>query len=81
MAHLDALEFPRGVAQGATVMPERRTDLVRLASGAEEVNQRWAFSRRSFSVALDTRGADDLAAVATLWEEARGRVQIGRAHV
>jgi uncharacterized protein (TIGR02217 family) len=73
MAHLDGLEFPRGVAQGAQVIPERRTDLVRLASGFEEVNQRWAFSRRTFVVGLDTRPADDLAAVAELWEEARGR--------
>lgn len=66
------LEFPRGVAAGASGGPERRTDIVALASGAEERNARWADSRRSYSVGLGLRDADDLAAVLALWEAARG---------
>ena len=72
MAHLD-LDFPLDVASGAQATLERRDEVVMLASGHEEVNQRWADARRSWDVGFGLRDADDLAAVVALFEEVRGR--------
>lgn len=71
MAFLD-VSFPRGVAAGVAGGPERRVDIVALASGAEERNERWRSSRRTYQAGLGIRDADDLAAVIALFEEARG---------
>lgn len=71
MAFLDT-SFPRGVAAGVSGGPERRVDIVQLASGAEERNARWKHSRRSYDASLGIRDADDLKAVVGLFEEAGG---------
>lgn len=71
MAFLD-IEFPRDVAAGVSGGPEWRVDVAQLASGFEERNLRWADSRRSFQAGLGIRSADDLQAVAVLFEQARG---------
>ncbi|RWR09704.1 DUF2460 domain-containing protein [Paenirhodobacter populi] len=72
MAHLD-LEFPRDIAEGCQAVIERRDEVVTLASGHEETNQRWSRSRRSWDAGLGLRHADDLAAVVAFFEEVRGR--------
>ena len=72
MAHLD-LHFPRDIAQGCQGVIERRDEIVQLASGFEESNQRWADSRRAWSGGLAIRSAADLAEVVAVFEAARGR--------
>ena len=67
---------PRREAQayGARGGPERRTQIVELASGDEERNASWANSRRRYDVAYGIRRADDLAAVVAFLEERNGRL-------
>ncbi|WP_157973668.1 DUF2460 domain-containing protein [Tropicimonas sp. IMCC34043] len=77
MAHLNR-DFPRDVAQGCQAIAARRSEVVTLASGFEEVNQRWAHARRTYAAGLAIRSADAMAEVAALWEEARGRVHTFR---
>lgn len=72
MAHLP-IEFPRDVAAGCQALIERRDEVVTLASGHEETNQRWEHARRSWQAGLGIRSAADLSAVVSLFEEARGR--------
>lgn len=72
MAHLD-VDFPRDVAEGCQAILERRDEVVQLASGHEETNQRWAHARRSWAAGLGIRSATDLSAVVALFEEVRGR--------
>lgn len=72
MAHLD-IDFPRDVAAGAQANLERRDEVVQLASGHEETNQRWTHARRSYAAGLGIRSAEDLALVVALFEEVRGR--------
>ncbi len=71
MSFLD-LAFPRDVASGVVGGPERRVDIVALASGDEERNARWKNSRRSYDAGFGIRSVDDLAAVIALFEETGG---------
>jgi len=66
--------FPLAVAFGATGGPERRTEIVVLGSGHEERNARWADSRRRYDAGSGVRSLDDLHAVASFFEERRGRL-------
>ena len=68
------IRFPDDIARGARGGPERRTQIVELASGAEERNASWANSRRRFDVAYGIRRADDLAAVVAFFEARNGRL-------
>lgn len=68
------VRFPTGIAFGATGGPERRTEIVTLASGAEERNTRWADSRRRYNAGYGIRTLDDLHAVVAFFEERRGRL-------
>ncbi len=43
------IRFPLDVSLGASGGPERRTEVVTLASGHEERNARWADSRRRYN--------------------------------
>lgn len=72
------VEFPRSVAQGTRGFIERRTNVAALASGFEERNARWYHSRRSWQAGLGIRSADHLAEVASLFEEANGRLSAFR---
>lgn len=72
--HLDR-DFPRDVAMGCTVTAETRSEVVELASGGEERNQRWSRFRRNIDASLGIRSADDLAAVVGLFHEAGGRAR------
>ena len=66
--------FPDNISRGARGGPERRTQIVELASGSEERNASWANSRRRYDVAYGVRRADDLAAVVAFFEARNGRL-------
>ncbi len=66
--------FPVAVSRGAIGGPERRTEVVVLGSGAEERNQRWADSRRSYNAGYGVKSLDDLHSAVSFFEERRGRL-------
>jgi uncharacterized protein (TIGR02217 family) len=68
-----AIRFPLDVALGARGGPERATDIVTLASGAEERNSRWAHSRRKYNAGYGVKSRADMQAVLAFFEERRGR--------
>lgn len=68
------VRFPGNISRGARGGPERRTQVVELASGDEERNASWANSRRRYDVAYGIRRADDLAAVVAFFEARGGRL-------
>lgn len=68
------IRFPDNISRGARGGPERRTQIVTLASGDEERNANWANSRRRYDVSYGIRRADDLAAVVAFFEARSGRL-------
>jgi len=68
------VRFPDDISRGARGGPERRTQIVELASGDEERNASWVNSRRRYDVAYGIRRADDLAAVVAFFEARNGRL-------
>lgn len=74
MSGFHETSFPLPVALGASGGPERRTDIVTLASGRERRNSRWADSRRRYDAASGIKTLDELAAVIAFFEERRGRL-------
>lgn len=65
--------FPLDVALGARGGPERLTDVVTLASGAEERNARWSHSRRRYNAGYGIKSHADMQTVLAFFEEQRGR--------
>lgn len=68
-----AVRFPLDVALGARGGPERMTDIVTLASGAEERNSRWAHARRRYNAGYGVKSRAEMLAVLAFFEERRGR--------
>lgn len=68
------VRFPDTISRGARGGPERRTQIVEMASGDEERNASWANSRRRYDVSYGIRRADDLAAVVAFFEARNGRL-------
>ena len=68
------VRFPDNISRGARGGPERRTQIVELASGDEERNASWANSRHRYDAAYGIRRADDLAAVVAFFEARNGRL-------
>ena len=68
------VRFPDDISRGARGGPERRTQVVELASGDEERNASWADSRRRYDAAYGIRRADDLAAVIAFFEARNARL-------
>lgn len=68
-----AVRFPLDIALGARGGPERATDIVTLASGAEERNSRWAHARRRYNAGYGVKSLADMRAVLDFFEERRGR--------
>src|SRR5690625_2750389 len=68
------VRFPENISRGARGGPERRTQIVELASGDEERNASWANSRRRYDVAYGICCTDDLAAVVAFFEARNGRL-------
>ncbi len=54
------IRFPVALSFGALGGPERRTEVVELASGHEERNSPWADSRRRYDAGTGLRALDDL---------------------
>jgi uncharacterized protein (TIGR02217 family) len=74
IADFHEVSFPVAVGLGATGGPERRTEIVALASGREVRNARWADSRRRWDAGSGVKTLDDLHAVIVFFEERRGRL-------
>ena len=68
------VRFPDNISRGARGGPERRTQIVELASGDEERNASWANSRRRYDVSYGIRRADDLDAVVAFFEARNARL-------
>ena len=68
------IRFPDNISRGARGGPERRTQIVGLASGDEERNASWANSRRRYDISYGIRRADDLDAVVQFFEARNGRL-------
>ncbi len=68
------VRFPDDISRNARGGPERRTQIVELASGDEERNASWANSRRRYDAAYGIRRVDDLAAVVAFFEARNGRL-------
>ena len=68
------VRFPLSIGFGSSGGPERRTDVVLLASGHEERNTRWADSRRRYNAGTGVRSLDDLHALIAFFEERRGKL-------
>lgn len=68
------IRFPTDISLASNGGPERRTDIVTLGSGHEERNARWADSRRVYNAGYGVRTLDQLLAVASFFEERRGRL-------
>jgi len=66
--------FPTGISRGASGGPERRTDIVAMASGREERNSRWADSRRKYQAGFGITTIDELHQIVSFFEERRGRL-------
>lgn len=66
--------FPLDIALGSAGGPERKTDVVRLGSGREERNARWAHSRRRYNAGYGVKTLDALAEVAAFFEERRAQL-------
>lgn len=68
------IRFPDNISRGARGGPSRRTQIIELASGAEERNSPWADSRRRYDAAYGVRKADDLSAVIAFFEARHARL-------
>ena len=80
MTAFHEVSFPKQIALGATVVSERRTEIVTLGSGFEERNTRWAHSRRQYDAGQGVRTLDDLHQIVDFFEERRGMLYGFRWH-
>lgn len=74
MSGFHEVRLPLALAIGAAGGPERMTDVVRLASGAESRNARWAGSRRRWEVGGAAMRADLAHELIAFFEARRGRM-------
>jgi uncharacterized protein (TIGR02217 family) len=68
------VRFPTNISLGASGGPERKTDIVTLASGKEQRNAIWANSRRRYDAGFGIKGPNDLHAVIEFFEARTGRL-------
>jgi uncharacterized protein (TIGR02217 family) len=68
------VRFPPDLSFGSVGGPERRTEVVTLASGHEERNTPWAQSRRRYDAGVGLRSLDDIEALVAFFEARRGRL-------
>ena len=64
--------FPLDITIASAGGPERRTEIVTLASGREERNARWAHSRRRYDAGYGVKSFEALSQVIAFFEERRG---------
>jgi len=72
LAEFHDVRFPLAVAFGAVGGPERRTEILNLASGGEQRNAVWSASRRRFDVGGAIQTLDELHDVIAFFEARRG---------
>ncbi|MEN0088682.1 MAG: DUF2460 domain-containing protein [Pseudomonadota bacterium] len=72
------VRFPIEIAFGATGGPQRKTQIVAMASGAEARNTRWVHSKRSFNAGTGIKTLDQLQEVVAFFEERRGAMHAFR---
>jgi len=72
MSAFHDVRFPLSIGLGARGGPERRTEIVALASGREERNSPWIGSRRRWDAAPGVRSLDDIARLTAFFEARRG---------
>jgi uncharacterized protein (TIGR02217 family) len=68
------IRFPANLSFGSVGGPERRTEVVTLASGYEERNTPWAHSRRRYEAGGAARTFDDIANIIAFFEARRGKM-------
>ncbi|HHI89232.1 MAG TPA: TIGR02217 family protein [Hellea balneolensis] len=68
------VSFPLSLAKGASGGPMRRTEIVTLASGAEQRNAPQADSRRRYDVGVGVRSLADLQTLLAFFEARRGQL-------
>ncbi len=68
------VRFPVSLSFGSSGGPERRTEVVSLASGHEERNAVWRHSRRRYDAGLGLRTLDDIDQLIAFFEARLGRL-------
>lgn len=68
------VRFPASLSFGSVGGPERRTDIVTLASGFEERNTPWAHARRRYDAGFGLRSLDDVEALIAFFEARQGQL-------
>lgn len=68
------VRFPTDVSFGALGGPERRTEIVTLASGYEERNTPWQHSRRRYDAGMGVRSDADLEVLIAFFEARAGQL-------
>jgi uncharacterized protein (TIGR02217 family) len=68
------IRFPANLSFGSVGGPERRTEIVTLASGFEERNTPWAHSRRHYDAGVGLRSLDDVEALLAFFEARQGQL-------
>ncbi|MDB6178035.1 DUF2460 domain-containing protein [Paracoccus sp. Z330] len=68
------VRFPANLSFGSVGGPERRTDIVALASGFEERNTPWAHARRRYDAGMGLRSMDDLSTLVAFFEARSGQL-------
>lgn len=68
------VRFPANLSFGSIGGPERRTEIVTLASGFEERNTPWAHGRRRYDAGMGLRSLDDLSALVAFFEARAGQL-------
>ncbi|MCI5048697.1 MAG: DUF2460 domain-containing protein [Aquisalinus sp.] len=68
------IRFPRRISLGAEGGPMRRTEIVTLASGAEERNSPWVGSRRRWNAGVGTTSLAAIEDVTAFFEARHGRL-------
>jgi uncharacterized protein (TIGR02217 family) len=74
MPIFDEVRFPPAISRLNSGGPERQTEIVALASGREERNNRHAHSRRRYNAGFGVATLDDIHAIVAFFEERRGRL-------
>ncbi len=78
MSAFHDVRFPLSIGLAARGGPQRRTEIVALASGREERNSPWAGSRRRWDAAPGVRSLDDVARLSAFFEARRGALHAFR---
>jgi len=68
------VRFPASLSFGAIGGPERRTEIVTMASGYEERNTPWSHALRRYDAGMGLRSLDDLSAVTAFFEARAGQM-------